>query len=105
MTGPHTGWVEVDVNVLTSPPGPDPDEWDAVSEATIWCLDGRIAVCGLMDECPDRFRDIAVGRAGLLPVRVRPRDRPPRVRSAGAGSRPAVVSQAGPGSRWAVGRS
>jgi hypothetical protein len=77
MTGPHTGWVEVGVQVLTSPPGPDPDEWDAVSEATIWCPDGRIAVCGLMGECPDRFRDIPVGRAGLLRVRVRARDRRP----------------------------
>jgi hypothetical protein len=77
MTGPHTGWVEVGVEVLTSPPGMDPDEWDAVSQATIWCPDGRIAVCGLMGECPGRFRDIPVGRAGLLRVRVRARDRRP----------------------------
>ncbi len=63
------------MQVLAHPPGPEPDEWDAVSEATLWCPDGRITVCGLMGSCPDPFRDIPVGRPGLLRVRVRARDR------------------------------
>lgn len=77
MAGPHTDWVDVGVEVLADPAGPDPDEWDAVSEATLWCPDGRITVRGLMGECPDQFRDIRVGRAGLIRVRVRARDRRP----------------------------
>ncbi|MDG4821820.1 hypothetical protein O7635_08130 [Asanoa sp. WMMD1127] len=75
LTGPHTGEVEVAVQVLTEPPGPDADEWDAVSEATLWCPDGRITVRGLMGDCPDEFADIPVGRPGLLRVRARARDR------------------------------
>ena len=77
MTGPHTGWVEVGLEVLAHPPGPDPDEWEAVSEATLWCPRGRIAVSGLMGHSPDQFRDVPVSRPGLLRVRIRTRGRRP----------------------------
>lgn len=36
MTGPHTGWVEVGVEVLAHPPGPDPGEWEAARLTATW---------------------------------------------------------------------
>ncbi|MFC6019472.1 hypothetical protein ACFP2T_25095 [Plantactinospora solaniradicis] len=80
MTGPHTGWVGVRLVILARPPAADSDDgWEAVSDATLWCATGRISVCGLMGDCPDAFRDVAVTVTGpgLVRVRVRARNRRP----------------------------
>lgn len=75
MTRLHTGQVEVGVAVLPAPPADLADGWDAATETTLWCPDGRITVCGLMDDFPDALRDIMVGGAALYRVRVHARER------------------------------
>jgi hypothetical protein len=75
LTGPHTGRVEVAAEVLPVAPPEDLDGWDAAAEATVWCPTGRVAVCGLMGDCPDALAGLAVGGPGLLRVRVYARSR------------------------------
>jgi hypothetical protein len=70
LTGPHTGQVEVSAGVLSSAPGDDVDGWEAAAETTMWCPTARLAICGLMGGCPDTLSDLAVGRPGLLRMRV-----------------------------------
>ncbi|GAA3772259.1 hypothetical protein GCM10022225_69530 [Plantactinospora mayteni] len=79
MTGPHTGYVAARVTVLAQPPDEAGDAgWDAATEATLWCPEGRMTVYGLMGDAPDGLRSIAVlPDPGLLRVRVRARDRRP----------------------------
>jgi hypothetical protein len=77
LTGPHTGEVQVGVLVRQSPPGDDIDGWDAVAEATLWCPQGRIWICGLMSDSPPALANLAAGRTGLLRVRVLARGRQP----------------------------
>ncbi|MFC7531888.1 hypothetical protein [Actinoplanes sp. GCM10030250] len=76
FTGLHTGHIELRVVVSDeAPPGPDREDWDAVSETTIWCPDGRFTVLGLMGNPIDQLRHVAVPRPGLIRVRVHARDR------------------------------
>jgi hypothetical protein len=75
LTGPHTGDVPVGVLVRQTPPGDDIDGWDAAAEATLWCPQGRVSICGLMSHCPPALANLAAGRAGLLRVRVLARGR------------------------------
>jgi hypothetical protein len=73
LTGPHTGSVGVRVATMGQPPGDLGTGWEVASEATLWCPDGRLAVCGLMGDCPDALRNAAA--PGLLRVQVRARYR------------------------------
>jgi len=75
MTGPHTGQVAVRAEILPGPPDAPVRGWDAVSEATLWCPDGRLTVGGLMGDFPDVLRDLAIGGPGLVRVQVRARNR------------------------------
>jgi hypothetical protein len=77
LTGPHTGQVEVAADMVSSAPREDVDGWDAMAEATVWCPTGRVAICGLMGDCPDALADLTAGRPGLLRVRVYARNRRP----------------------------
>ncbi|MBB2947777.1 hypothetical protein FB565_007548 [Actinoplanes lutulentus] len=73
--GTHTGWIEARARVLDGEPEVLPlDEWDAVSEATLWCPSGRFSVRGLMGGSAPELSGIAVPR-GLIRVRVHARDR------------------------------
>ena len=73
--GIHTGAIEARVRVLPGPPGEaEIDDWDAISEATLWCPSGRMSVVGLMGGIADALTDVVVPR-GLIRVRVHARDR------------------------------
>jgi hypothetical protein len=75
FTGPHTGRVRVELLSRAAPPDDDIGDWEAASEATMWCPEGRMWVCGLMGDCPEELG----GRvdAGLVRVRVAARHRRP----------------------------
>lgn len=74
-TGRHSGPVRV--RLAVRPPVPDElDGWEAASEATLLCPDGRMVVCGLMGDCPAAFSGIEVPK-GLLRLRVHARNRRP----------------------------
>jgi hypothetical protein len=73
FTGVHTAEVDVVVSVDAAAP-PDEPGWIVASEATLWCPDGRLTVCGLMGDCPDELREIPVPGPGLVRVRARGRD-------------------------------
>ena len=77
LTGLHTGQVEVAADVVSLAPPEEVDGWDAAAEATVWCPRGRVAICGLLGDCPDALADLTVGRPGLLRVRVYARARRP----------------------------
>jgi hypothetical protein len=77
LTGPHTGEVEVSAAVLSSAPPDDALGWDAAAEATVCCPAGRVAICGLMGDCPAPLAELTTGRPGLLRVRVSARNRRP----------------------------
>lgn len=72
--GIHTGWIEARVRVLAGPPASIDDDWDAISEATLWCPSGRLSVVGLMGGTAEAITDVTVPR-GLIRVRVHARDR------------------------------
>ena len=75
FAGIHTGPIGMRVTIAVAPPGPaPPDDWDAVSETTLWCPTGRIAVIGLMGGTAEGLSDIPAPR-GLLRVRVHARNR------------------------------
>ncbi|WP_433301025.1 hypothetical protein ACQP2F_04905 [Actinoplanes sp. CA-030573] len=76
FAGNHTGHIEIRVVTAGAPPAtPDDDEWDAVSEATLWCPTGTFSVRGLMGGSADGLTDVPVSRPGLIRVRVRARNR------------------------------
>lgn len=76
MAGPHTGRVAVRASILPGPPEDDgPQEWDAVSEASLWSPDGWMSVRGLMGDCPDALREMRFPAPSLVRVRVRARER------------------------------
>ena len=75
FSGIHTGPIDMRVTVAAAPPEPaPPDDWDAVSETTLWCPTGRFAVNGLMGGTAEGLSDIPAPR-GLLRVRVHARNR------------------------------
>lgn len=74
LTGLHTGHVRVRVSEVADEPNLDA-AWDAESEDTLWCPQGRIAVQGLMSGPPDGLDDVVTGGPGLYRVRVRARNR------------------------------
>ena len=71
LTGPHTAPVRV--RVTLGRPGPV-DEWDAASEATLFCDRGRLSVGGLMGHYPEAFRGLPI-QTGLVRIRVHARNR------------------------------
>jgi hypothetical protein len=75
LTGPHTGWVHVRATAMSRPPDDRADGWAAVSEATLWCPEGLMWVCGLMGDSPETLREIRLPRPGLVRVQVRARHR------------------------------
>ncbi|MCI4066832.1 hypothetical protein MRQ36_31435 [Micromonospora sp. R77] len=74
LCGIHTGPIEARVRVLPGPPAQVDADWDAISEATLWCPGGRLSVSGLMGGSAPALTDVAVPR-GLIRVRVHARDR------------------------------
>jgi hypothetical protein len=72
MVGPHTGPVDVRVRPGSAAPPPEPG-WIVASEATLWCPDAAVTVCGLMADCPEELREIAVAGPGLVRIQVRGR--------------------------------
>ncbi|GGQ84973.1 hypothetical protein [Couchioplanes azureus] len=72
--GEHTGWTQARVQVLPAPPPQVDADWDAVSEATLWCPSGRLFVTGLLGGSTDALTDVAVPR-GLIRVRLHARNR------------------------------
>ena len=72
--GTHTGWIEARARVRPGQAAEVDSGWDAISEATLWCPDGRLSVIGLMGGPTESLTDVAVPR-GLLRVRVHARNR------------------------------
>jgi hypothetical protein len=72
--GVHTGWIEARCRVLDGPSAVVDADWDAISEATLWCPSGRLSVIGLMGGMTEPLTDVTVPR-GLIRVRVHARDR------------------------------
>jgi hypothetical protein len=75
FTGLHTGEVEFRVVSHGTAPPLETDAWDAVSETTLWCPDGRLTVIGLMSEGRDPLTGVPVAGDTLLRVRVHARNR------------------------------
>ncbi|MEU4623979.1 hypothetical protein AB0G04_28890 [Actinoplanes sp. NPDC023801] len=75
FTGLHTGEVEFRVLCHATEPPLENESWDAASETTLWCPDGRLTVIGLMSEGRDPLTDIPVPGDTLLRVRVYARNR------------------------------
>lgn len=73
FTGVHTGDVEVRVHPGEAAPDDDED-WDVDGEATLWCPQAWMTVCGLMGDGPDNLREIPLPRSGLVRVQVRGRN-------------------------------
>ena len=72
--GTHTGWIEARARARPGPPAEVDSGWDAISEANLWCPDGRLSVIGLMGGSTESLTDVAVPR-GLVRVRVHARNR------------------------------
>ena len=66
LTGPHSA--RLPVRVTLGRPGPA-HGWDAASEATLFCDRGSLSVAGLMVDCPEASRGLAV-QAGLVRIRL-----------------------------------
>jgi hypothetical protein len=69
----HTGWIEMRVVTRDDPPSEIADEWDAISETTLWCPRGRLSVHSLMGSTTEELVDLPV-RPGLIRVRVHARN-------------------------------
>ncbi len=70
----HTGWIQLRVIVLDGPPEPAGDDWEAISEMTLWSPHGRLSVHSMMGSTTDELSAIAVP-AGLVRVRAHARNR------------------------------
>ncbi|MEU4561920.1 hypothetical protein AB0F72_26345 [Actinoplanes sp. NPDC023936] len=76
FTGLHTG--EIDMRIVPSasePPVLSIDDWDAASETTLWCPDGRMTVIGLMSGPRDGLDRVPLTGHGLMRVRAYARNR------------------------------
>ena len=70
----HTGWIEMRVVTADEPPAEISDEWDAVSETTLWCPRGVLSVYSMMGNTTEELVDLSV-RPGLIRVRAHARNR------------------------------
>jgi hypothetical protein len=70
----HTGWIEMRVVTGDSPPSEISDEWDAISETTLWCPRGVLSVHSMMGSTTDGLVGLSV-RPGLIRVRAHARNR------------------------------
>ncbi|WP_306209634.1 hypothetical protein [Actinoplanes sp. RD1] len=74
FAGTHTGWIELRVVVRDGPPAEIMDDWEAVSETTLWCPHGLLSVVSLLGSTTDGLVDVPVP-AGLIRIRAHARHR------------------------------
>ncbi|WP_092544786.1 hypothetical protein [Actinoplanes derwentensis] len=74
FAGTHTGGIQMRVVVLDGPPDEISDDWDAISETTLWCPHGELSVHALMGGSGEGLDAISVP-PGLIRIRAHARDR------------------------------
>ena len=70
----HSGWIEMRIVTRDDPPSEIADEWDAVSETTLWCPGGVLSVYSMMGSTTDELVGLPVP-PGLIRVRAHARNR------------------------------
>ncbi|GAA0581846.1 hypothetical protein GCM10010172_78600 [Paractinoplanes ferrugineus] len=74
----HTGWIEMRVVVRDAPPAEgdpvgDADDWDAISETTLWSPQGVLSVHSMMGSTAEEFAGLSVP-PGLIRLRAHARN-------------------------------
>ncbi|GAA1033584.1 hypothetical protein GCM10009557_35750 [Virgisporangium ochraceum] len=74
FAGTHTGWIGMRVVIRDRAPDHVAEDWDVISETTLWSPHGALSVHSLLGGTTDELADLSV-RPGLVRIRAHARHR------------------------------